>query len=46
MAEVVTRPLASRVEKLGLQILKKVRKVLDSVEIIARETARDLQDGK
>jgi hypothetical protein len=46
LAEMVTQPLASRVNEPGLQILQEIRKVLDSLEISARQTARDLQEGK
>jgi hypothetical protein len=46
LAEMVTQPLISQVNEVRVQILREIHKVQDSVEIIARQTARDLQDGK
>jgi DNA-binding transcriptional ArsR family regulator len=42
LAELVLEPLASQVDQVRLQILDKLQDINDSIEIIAREIARQI----
>ena len=46
LVEMVLEPLSSQVDQVGLQILEKIQKLLDSTDIMARQMARQAKRGE